>query len=156
SSPVETLMPTGVPLLGSVAAGLLEHGSEVLAGQLPEPSVLADIARHAQALWDQGRDPGQTRAELAALAQASPEEVRRQVEEAVEKTAAGRPTSVRAALADYLHQVPSTIQRSLGRLDESCGPSFPPLETIPPDEALLPFLPTARPLFRAGARPPCL
>src|SRR5262249_13675770 len=97
-------MPAGVPLLESVAAGLLEHGSEVLAGQLSEPNVLVEIARHAQALWEQGRDPAQTRAELEALAQASPQEVRRQVEEAVALRAAGRPTSVREAVSNYLLQ----------------------------------------------------
>src|SRR5439155_18354018 len=100
-------MPAGVPLLRSVAAALIEHGSAVLAGHLPGPSVLADIARHAQALWEQGREPVQTRAELKALAQASPDEVRAQVAEAIARTAAGQPTSVRQAMADYLLQVHS-------------------------------------------------
>src|SRR5437764_11504819 len=117
-------MAGGVPLLESVAAGLLEHGSEVLAGHLSGPSVLVEIARHAQALWDQGREPVQTRAELEALARASPEKVREQVKDAVARTAGGRPTSVREALADYLLQVPSTVRRSLGGPGGSYGPTW--------------------------------
>src|ERR671929_114862 len=46
-------MPVGVPLLGSVAAGLLEHGGDLLAGRLfrNETSLLARVMR-------EGKHPG--------------------------------------------------------------------------------------------------
>jgi serine/threonine protein kinase len=149
-------MAAGVTLLESVATGLLEQGNEVLGGHLVEPSVLAEIARRACAVWEQGKEPVQARAELLALAQASPEEFHQQVEAAVARTAPGQPTSVREAIADYLLHVPSTVRRSLGHLDESYGPTCPPAGAVPPHEALLASLPVARSLFRAGDRPPCL
>src|SRR5690349_20230203 len=153
---METSMPAGDSLLGSVASGLLEHGRDLLAGRLPEPSVLAEIARHAGAVWKQGQEPAQAHAELGALAQASPEEVRQRVGEAVAGTAAGQPTDVREAIADYLLQVPATIQRSLGRPGESCRAASPSARTVREGPFLLSFLPAARPLFRSGTRPPCL
>src|SRR5262245_36525487 len=149
-------MPVGVHLLGSVAAVLLEHGGDLLAGQLPSANVLADIARHAGSLWEQGQEPSRARAELEALAKASPEAIQQQVGETITATASNQPAEIREAMAGYLLQVPATIRRSLGPSAEVFSTTRPASVSPQPRESLLSYLPTRLPLFRPGTRPLCM
>src|SRR5262245_430705 len=98
--PLALLKVVGKGVLNAVGAGV---AGDIVADVLPE------VARDVCAWWKKGRTPEEQRAEVRALAQASPAEVREAVRNVVADVAADRPPEVQKALALYLSQVPGAV-----------------------------------------------
>src|SRR5262245_40628795 len=103
--------------------------------------------------WGKGANKEQQRAELQAMAQASPAEVRAEVERVVAEEAADLPLEQRQQVAAYLQQVPSMVRRSLRRPADPSGMTIPPSLVLQRPEDLLTLLPSRPPRFKAGDRP---
>ncbi len=113
------------------------------------PEVAADVWRW----WTTERTPEQRRADLAALAEASPAEVREQVNDIVLELAAERPTVAQQAMALYLSLVPGQVRRSLRRPSDPSGTTVG-FEQLPrTSDDLVPLLPAKLPRFKPGDRP---
>jgi formylglycine-generating enzyme required for sulfatase activity len=113
--------------------------------------VLPEVARKVCDWWGAGRSPEERRAEVEALAQASPAEVRQAVEQALAEVAADQPAAVRERLSIYLSLLPGAVRASLRRPSDPAGAHVAlPLDT---PEGLLPLLPAHLPRFQPGDRP---
>src|SRR4051812_9543039 len=76
--------------------------------------------------WSKDSQEQERRAELQEMAQASPAEVRAEVDRAVREEADGLPSAQREQVAAYLHQLPSMVRRSLRRPADPTGRTVPP------------------------------
>ncbi|MBI1914837.1 MAG: Hsp70 family protein [Planctomycetes bacterium] len=103
--------------------------------------------------WGKGADEQQKRAELQAMAQASPAEVRAEVERVVRAEAPDLPPEQHQQVAAYLQQVPSMLRRSLRRPADPSGRTVPASLVLLRPEDLLTLLPARPPRFKAGDRP---
>jgi hypothetical protein len=145
-------MHTPFAILKAIGKALLNAVGGGIAGDIAV-EVLPDIAQDVWNWWKKERTPEQQRAELQALAQAPPAEVRQAVAEAVAEVAGDAPAEVQVHLSRYLSEVPSAVRRSLrGPADPTgaTGPWFPALEG--PDDVLS-LLPERLPRFQPGDRP---
>jgi serine/threonine protein kinase len=131
-------------VLNAVGAGFL---GEVLIEVLPE------VARDAWDAWSIARDEAQRRAEVEAVAQATPAAVTLAVAEVVEEVAADRSEADRQALATYLKQLPASIRRTLRRPADPSGATAPAGLALRRADDLLPMLPATLPRFQPGDRP---
>ncbi len=136
------LKAVGKAALNTVGASM---ASDVVCDMLPE------VARLVYDWWGAGRSPAQRRAEIQALAQAGPDEVRQAVENAVAAVAGDEPAELQQHLSIYLSLVPGAVRASLRRPDDPSGLhlSFSPEDA----DSLLPLLPSHLPRFRPGDRP---
>src|SRR5215510_8546186 len=107
-------MSASVTLLRFVARSLLNAVSGGLAGDLV-CDVLPEVAQKTWGNWSKEKNEAQRQAEVATLAQASDDEVRRLVRQAVDEEARGKPAEVRQHLSQYLMQVPAAIRQSFRR-----------------------------------------
>src|SRR3954451_20817821 len=73
-------------------------------------NVLPEVARKVCDWWGAGKPPEERRAEVQALAQAPPAEVREAVDEAVAAVAADQPPEVQKRLTIYLSLVPAAVR----------------------------------------------
>jgi serine/threonine protein kinase len=140
-------------LLKCVSKALAKHGVRFLMNLVPGGDVIYDIAADT---WEDYHRDGQhdaLRADLQALAQASPAEVRTAVAEAVKETAGEQPATIRDAMTNYLTQVPAAIRRSLRRPSDPTGTTFAAGETLRGADDLVQFLPARQPRFKPGDRP---
>ncbi len=103
--------------------------------------------------WGKGANEQQKRAELEAMAQASPAEVRAEVERVVHEEAPDLPLEQYQQVASYLQQVPAMLRRSLRRPADPSGRTVPPSLVLLRPEDLLTLLPSKPPRFKAGDRP---
>jgi formylglycine-generating enzyme required for sulfatase activity len=142
--PLALLKVVGKGVLNAVGGGI---AGDVVCDVLPE------VARDVCAWWKKGRTPEEQRAEVRALAQASPAEVREAVREVVADLAAGRPPEVQKALELYLSQVPGAVRQSLRRPADPAGLSLPVSLALDEPDDVLPLLPAHLPRFQAGDRP---
>ncbi len=115
--------------------------------------VLTDVAGDAWRWWHKDRDAEQRRQDLAALAQASPAEVKQQVLEIVKEVAADRPAEEQKALEIYLSLVPGQVRKSLRRSSDPQGVTVPYEMSPSKAEDLLVMLPAKLPRFKPGERP---
>src|SRR5437870_3866994 len=99
-------MPGFVHFLRCVGKAAVKRGLRALAGLVPMGGELYDIACDAWADYRGANKDAELRAELQALAQASPVEVRQAAEHLTREVAAHQPPEVQAALTAYLSQVP--------------------------------------------------
>src|SRR5262245_19659067 len=126
--PLGLLKVVGKGVLNAVGGGIV---GDVLVEVLP------DVARDVCAWWQKGRTPEEPGAEVQALAQASPAEVREAVRDVVADVAGDRPPEVQKALTLYLALVPAAIRQSLRRPADPAGASLPvSLALQEPDDAL--------------------
>ncbi len=109
--------------------------------------VLPDVARKVKDWWGAGRSPEERRAEVEALAKASPAEVREAVKEAVAEVAKGQPPEVKERLSIYLSLVPGAARASLRGGAAHHGEAFEKADD------LLPLLPAHLPRFKPGDKP---
>jgi formylglycine-generating enzyme required for sulfatase activity/serine/threonine protein kinase len=145
-------METPKALLKFVAKAVLNAmGGGVLGDFAIE--VLPDVARDVWAWWGKGRSPARMRAEVEALAQAPPSQVRDLAAEIVLEVAGHEPTEVRDRLEAYLNQLPLSIRQSLRRPADPAGRSVPADLVFGRPEDLLSFLPADLPRFKPGDRP---
>jgi formylglycine-generating enzyme required for sulfatase activity len=145
--------PVSFDLLKCVGKAVVKYGLKGLAECVPFGNVLYDMAGDALEWWKQRKPPAERRAELAALAQAPAEEIRRQAAQAVQEVAADQPEPVRQALTAYLTQVPVTVRTSLRRPADPTGTTVPAGLALDKPEDLLVFLPARLPRFKPGDRP---
>jgi tetratricopeptide (TPR) repeat protein len=114
---------------------------------------LPEIAADAWKWWAAERSPEQRRADLSALAQASPSEVRAEIADIVLELVAAKPTLNQQALAMYLSLIPGQIRKSLRRPGDPKGTTVA-YEQVPRQaDDLIPFLPAKLPRFKPGDRP---
>jgi serine/threonine protein kinase len=144
-------MPFG--LLNCLARAVAKNGVKFLVSFVPGGAAVYDIAADALEHYRLDRHEGALRAEVQALAQAPPDQVRREVEAAVQAEAAGQPPQVRQAMAAYLGQVPAAIRRSLRRPSDPTGTTVPPDLALRGPDDLVPLLPPRPPRFKPGDRP---
>jgi tetratricopeptide (TPR) repeat protein len=143
-TPLVLLRFFGKGLLNAFGGGV---GGDLLFDVLPE--VAADVWQW----WGDARDPDQRRADLAAVAGASPAEVRADIDQLVREIALDRPAATRQALGLYLSLIPGQVRKSLRRPSDPTG-STVAFELCPAKaDDLLPLLPTRLPRFKAGDRP---
>jgi hypothetical protein len=107
------------------------------------------VFRDAMNGWKQAKaaEP-ERRAELQALAQAPPEQVRAQAEQVA---AAVAPAEARPALVAYLQQIPAVARRSLTRRDDPTGRTVPAALPLNEPSDIVPFLPAPAALPRGAA-----
>jgi formylglycine-generating enzyme required for sulfatase activity len=146
-------MPGFVHLLRCVGKAVVKHGLRALAGLVPMGGPLYDIATDVWSDFHKDRREHGLRAEIAALAGASPAEARRAAAEVVHEVAADKPPEEQAALASYLAQVPATVRQSLRRPADPSGKTVPATLSLRKPEDLLPFLPQRLPRFKPGDQP---
>src|SRR5262245_24231325 len=87
--------------------------------------VIPDIARDVWKHWSAGKTPPQMHAELQALAQAPPAEVREAARQAAAEAAPELNLEMRERLADYVAQVPALVRRTLRRPSDPSGATVP-------------------------------
>jgi hypothetical protein len=127
-------MPGLVHFLRCVGRAAVRNGGKALASLVPFGEVTYEIARDVFDEYRRGPGEADLRADLQALAQAPPDELRQTAEEIAAQEAAGQGAELRLALVSYLDQVSPTIRESL---QQPAG-AAPTLER---PEELLPFLP---------------
>ena len=146
------LMRLPVALLKVVGKGVLNAVGGGVAGDVLV-DVLPDVAREVCAWWKKDRSPDQRRADVEALAGASPAEVRQAIGVVVSEVAGDRPPEVQRALSIYLSLLPGAVRRSLRRPSDPAGVSPPDLLTLDEPDGVLSLLPDALPRFAPGDRP---
>ncbi len=145
-------MSVTLSLLGLVGKAILNAVGGGVAGELL-CDVLPDVARNVWERWSKETSESQRRAEVQTLAQASDEEARRLVRQAVDEAAPGQPEEVKDRLVGYLLQVPGCIRQNLRRPADPTGTTVPAGLPLHRASDLLAFLPTRPPRFRPGDRP---
>ena len=151
----EPPMPGFLHIMRCVGRAVVKNGAGALASLVPFGSALFEIARDA--LEDYRKDPSNSeaalRAELEAMAQASPTEVREAAKEVASTEGKGLPEEVRATLLVTLVQMPDSTRKSLRRPADPSGKTVPAGLSLRTAADLIPFLPTRPPRFKAGDRP---
>jgi formylglycine-generating enzyme required for sulfatase activity len=141
-----------IALLKVIGKGILNAVGGGVAGDVAV-DVLPDMAREVCAWWKKDRTPEQRRADVEALAQASPAELRQAVGAVVAEVAGDRPPEVQRALSIYLSLLPGAVRRSLRRPSDPAGVNPPPLLALDEPDEVLSLLPDALPRFQPGDRP---
>jgi serine/threonine protein kinase len=131
----------------------MKNGVRFLLNLVPGAQVVGEIATDAWTDYRRDEQEDALRAEVEALAHASPEQVRAAVDEAVRYEAADQPPDVQGALTAYLTQIPATIRRSLRRPSDPTGTTVPAGLALSGPEDLAAFLPARPPRFKPGDRP---
>ncbi len=138
-------------LLECLGRAVVKNAPVALLRCLPFGEALYDIAKDALGEWKRRRQAAvDRRAELEALAQAGPAEVRQQAQAVA---AAVAPPEMQTALSDYLERLPGVVRRSLSRPEDPSGRTAPAALPLDKPEDLVPFLPPRPPRFRPGDRP---
>jgi hypothetical protein len=140
-------------LLRCVGKAVVKHGLRALTHLVPLGDVLYDVASDALAEYHQESRDAQLRADLEAVAQAPPAQVRRAAEQVVQEIAAGQAAEVQLNLVSYLRQVPPAVRQSLRRPSDPSGTTVPATLSFRRPADLLPFLPARLPRFKPGDRP---
>ncbi|MFO0843716.1 MAG: serine/threonine-protein kinase [Gemmataceae bacterium] len=135
--------------IGKAAANFLGGG---IAGDVLF-EILPDAAHDAWKWWHTDRDAEQRRQDLAAVALATPAEIKQEVAAIVDEVAADRPPEVRHQLSIYLSLVPGQVRKSLRRPSDPSGVTVPYEMAPSKADDLLPLLPARLPRFKPGDRP---
>jgi serine/threonine protein kinase len=140
-------------LLLCIGRAVARKGLKTLAEAIPFGNSVFEIAEEAWKEYQKSPGAGPVVADVHQLAAAPAAAVRESVSAVVLEVAAQEPPEVRAALADYLTQVPSVVRRTLSRPSDPRGHTVPNTRSLQTPEDLLPFLPPRLPRFRAGDQP---
>ena len=145
-------MRTPLMLLKFAGKGLLNAFGGGIGGDLVF-EVLPDVAADVWNWWSAERNAGERRADLAAVAQATPAEVRADIDILVKELALERPVATQQALGLYLSLIPGQVRKSLRRPADPSGTTVA-LELCPVKaDDLVPLLPAKLPRFKPGDRP---
>src|SRR3954468_12603270 len=109
-------MRAPVRLFNFVARAAVKH-----VGNLVGFGIAGDLLVDVWDGWGKGSQEEERRAELQEMAQASPAEVRAEVDRAAGEEPDGLPPAQRERVASYLHQLPSMVRRSLRRPADPAG-----------------------------------
>jgi serine/threonine protein kinase len=135
-------------LLKHIARAYLNH---IGMGALGE--VAFGMAEDVMAAWRSECDGRARKAELEAIAQATGDQIKQAVREAVDLVASDRLEADRQAVAGYLIHVPGAIRRTLRRASDPSGRSLPSGFEMKEARDLAAILPDRLPRFRPGDRP---
>lgn len=115
--------------------------------------VLPDVANGAWKWWHGERDAEQRRQDLAAVALASPNDVKAEVQGIVLEVAGDKPPAVQKELEIYLSLLPGQVRKSLRRPSDPQGVTV--THELSPSKAddLLAFLPSKLPRYKPGEQP---
>ena len=148
-------MPGFLHIMRCVGRAVVKNGAGALASLVPFGNALFEIARDA--LEDYRKGPSNSeaalRAELEALAQASPTEVRKAAEEVASAEGKGLTDEIRLTLVATLGQMQDSTRKSLRRPADPSGKTVPAGLSLKTDTDLIPFLPPRPPRFKPGDRP---
>src|SRR5262249_6936476 len=115
--------------------------------------VIPDLAADAWKWWHGERNAEQRRQDVADVAQATPSDCQKQINDIVLEFAADKPAAQKEALALYLSLVPPQVRKSLKRPSDPTGTTVP-LELVPKKaDDLVNLLPTRLPRFKPGDKP---
>ncbi len=129
----------------AVAKSAVVNVPKALLDCLPMGGAAFDFARDVARHWKEAApEAEERRAEVAALAVATPQALRQQAEQAVAEVAADQPEPLRLALVSYLTHLPGTVRRSLSRPADLTGKTTPANMSLDDAKDVLPLLP-ARP-----------
>ncbi len=142
-----------IRFLGCLARAVVRHGGKFLAGLVPGGEAVYEMVADAWQNYHQENNEAALRGEIEALAQATPDQIRHQVEDALAAEAAPLPAEIRQAAAAYLSQVPAMIRRSLRRPSDPGGITVPVQLALNRPEDLMSFLPPQPPRFKPGDHP---
>lgn len=140
-------------LLKCIGKAVAKHGVRFVMNLVPGGDVVYDIAADTWEEYQRDGQHGELLAEVEALAQAAPAELRSAVYETVEEAARDQAADVREAMTNYLIQVPAAIRRSLRRPSDPSGTTLRPIDTLRRADDLIQFLPQRPPRFKPGDRP---
>lgn len=114
---------------------------------------LPEVAAAAWKWWAADRNPDERRADLAAVAQATPQEVCGVARQIVLEVAGDKPAATQQALEVYLSLVPGQVRKSLRRPADPTGTTV--CWELAPNRGddLMPMLPARLPRFKPGDRP---
>src|SRR4051794_28386117 len=118
-------MQTPLALLKFVAKAALNAVGFGVAGDFAM-DVLPQMSRDIWGSWAKDRNEAERKADVQALVEARPDEVKQHVKEAVREVAGDQPSTVQLQLETYLCQVPTVVQKSLRRRDDPSGSTIPP------------------------------
>ncbi|MBY0233078.1 MAG: protein kinase [Gemmataceae bacterium] len=103
--------------------------------------------------WAGARSPEQRRQDLAAVAAASPSDIRKEADALALEMCADKPEADRKALALYLSLVPGQVRKSLRRPSDPAGTTCP-FQMAPANaDDVAALLPTKQPRFKPGDKP---
>jgi formylglycine-generating enzyme required for sulfatase activity len=141
--------------LRCLAQAVARHGGKFLVRLIPGGvgEVVYEMVADAWQSYQHENDSADLRGEIENLAQATPAQVRRQVEEVLAAEAVPLSAEQRQAAAAYLAQVPALIRRELRRPSDPGGTTVPLQMVLDRPESLLPFLPPQPPRFKPGDHP---
>src|SRR5262249_47420537 len=114
--------------------------------------VIPDVAEEAYKWWKK-RKPAQQQADLAALANAQPEEVLEMADEIIEEECPDAPPEVKKNIGIYLSLVPGAIRQSLRRPSDPAGRTVPQQQVPQNAGELAAMLPQKLPRFKVGDQP---
>ena len=148
-------MPGFLHIMRCVGRAVVKNGAGALANLVPFGNALFEIAKDALEEYRKGASNSEAalRAELQAVAQASPAEVRQVAEEVASSEARGLPEQVRQTLVSTLSRMQDSTRRSLRRPDDPSGKTVPSSLSLKSPADLLQFLPARPPRFKPGDRP---
>jgi serine/threonine protein kinase len=136
-----------------IGRAVARKGLKMLADAAPFGNSLYEIAEEAWKEYRKTPAAAPVAAEVQQLAAAPAAVIHESVTAVVLEVAGDEPPEVRAALADYLTQVPSIVRRTLSRPSDPRGYTLPGTRSLRRAEDLLVFLPPRPPRFRAGDQP---
>jgi tetratricopeptide (TPR) repeat protein len=139
-------------LLKFIAKGVFNAVGGGISGDLLF-EVVPDVAADVWKWWSSDRNANQRRADLAAVAVATPAEVRASVTAIVHDIALELTADARQNLDIYLSLVPGQVRKSLRRPADPTGTTITPALCPARADDLVTILPTRLPRFKAGDHP---
>ncbi|MBM3651129.1 MAG: hypothetical protein FJX11_25425, partial [Alphaproteobacteria bacterium] len=139
-------------LFGAIVKSFVKNVGNFASGLVGVP-IAGNILVDAWDYWQKETDDRQRKAELEKYARARMDEAVAEALAVVQQEAPQQPADKRAAIVQYLSQVPASIRRSLRRPADHTGTTVPPGLALRSAHDLLPFLPPKLPRFKAGDQP---
>jgi eukaryotic-like serine/threonine-protein kinase len=141
-------MTVPIMLFKHVARAYLNHIGGGILGE-----IAVGLAEDVFDGWRTERDERSRKLEVEAIAQATSEQVKQAVREAVELVASERAEADREAVAVYLMHVPGAIRQTLRRASDPSGRTLPSAFAMKDAKDLAAILPDRLPRFRPGDKP---
>jgi len=139
-------------LFGAIVKSFVKNAGNFAGGLVGFP-IAGNIVVDAWDTWHKEADERQRKAELEKYARQRMDEAVAEALAAVQREAPLLAPDMRAALVQYLAQVPASIRRSLRRPADHTGTTVPAGLALRSSNDLLQFLPPKLPGFKPGDKP---
>jgi hypothetical protein len=139
-------------LFGAIVKSFVKNAGNFASGYFGVP-IAGDIVVDAWDYWHKEADERQRKGELEIYARKRMDEAVAEALAAVQQESPQLPAEQRAAIVQYLSQVPAAIRRSLRRPADDTGTSVPAGLSLRSATDLLAFLPPKLPRFKPGDQP---